>query len=68
MGHVRWDFIADRAPAPGTLGYNTEEEATANSLQAIRRVGGGRVYRSERMADSATKQLVSAGRWAESKA
>jgi DNA-binding NarL/FixJ family response regulator len=55
-------FYAERALQAGARGYITKEEATVNILSAIRRVLGGQVYLSDRMARQMMGRLVSAAK------
>jgi len=49
---------AERSLRAGALGYITKEEATVSVLSAVRKVLGGQVYLSERMAErSSTSRL-----------
>ena len=51
-------LYAERSLRAGALGYITKEEATVNVLSAIRKVLGGQVYLSERMAGRMMKRMV----------
>jgi DNA-binding NarL/FixJ family response regulator len=51
-------LYAERSLRAGALGYITKEEATVNVLSAIRRVLGGQVYLSERMAGRMMRRMV----------
>jgi DNA-binding NarL/FixJ family response regulator len=51
-------LYAERSLRAGALGYITKEEATVNVVLAIRRVLGGQVYLSERMAGRMMKRMV----------
>jgi DNA-binding NarL/FixJ family response regulator len=51
-------LYAERSLRAGALGYITKEEATVNVLSAVRRVLGGHVYLSERMAGRIMKKMV----------
>jgi len=51
-------LYAERSLRAGALGYITKEEATVNILSAVRRVLGGQVYLSERMAGRMMKKMV----------
>jgi DNA-binding NarL/FixJ family response regulator len=51
-------LYAERALRAGALGYITKEEATVNVLSAVRKVLGGQVYLSERMAERMMKKMV----------
>ena len=51
-------LYAERALLAGALGYITKEEATVNILRAIRRVLGGQVYLSQRMASLIDRRLA----------
>ena len=51
-------LYAERSLRAGALGYITKEEATVNVLPAIRKVLGGQVYLSERMAGRMVKRMV----------
>jgi DNA-binding NarL/FixJ family response regulator len=55
-------LYAERSLRAGAMGYITKEEATVNILSAIRRVLGGQVYLSDRMAGPVMERLESAGR------
>jgi DNA-binding NarL/FixJ family response regulator len=52
-------LYAERSLRAGALGYITKEEATVNVLSAVRKVLGGEVYLSERMAGRVMKRMVS---------
>jgi DNA-binding NarL/FixJ family response regulator len=52
-------LYAERALQAGALGYITKEDAPANILPAIRRVLGGQVYLSDRMAGQMMGKLMS---------
>jgi DNA-binding NarL/FixJ family response regulator len=54
-------IYAERALHAGALGYITKEEATVNILLAIRRVLGGQLYLSERMAGNLAGKLARVG-------
>jgi DNA-binding NarL/FixJ family response regulator len=51
-------LYAERSLRAGAMGYITKEEATVNVLSAIRRVLGGQVYMSERMAARMMRKMV----------
>ena len=51
-------FYAPRALRAGASGYIMKQEATENVLVALRRVLGGGVYLSERMANKMLQQFV----------
>ena len=51
-------FYASRALRAGARGYIMKQEATENVLVALRRVLGGGVYLSERMANKMLQQFV----------
>ena len=51
-------LYAERSLRAGAMGYITKEEATVNVLSAVRRVLGGQVYLSERMAGRMMKRMV----------
>ncbi len=51
-------LYAERALRAGAMGYITKEEATTNVLSAVRKVLGGQVYMSERMAGRMMKKMV----------
>jgi DNA-binding NarL/FixJ family response regulator len=51
-------LYAERSLRAGALGYITKEEATVNILSAVRRLLGGQVYLSERMAGRMMKKMV----------
>jgi DNA-binding NarL/FixJ family response regulator len=55
-------LYAERSLRAGALGYITKEEATVNVLSAVRRVLGGHVYLSERMAGRMMKKMVAGTR------
>jgi DNA-binding NarL/FixJ family response regulator len=56
------EFIyAPRALRAGARGYIMKQEATENVLVALRRVLGGEVYLSDRMANKVLQQFVGAG-------
>jgi DNA-binding NarL/FixJ family response regulator len=52
-------LYAERSLRAGALGYITKEEATVSVLSAVRKVLGGQVYLSERMAGRMMKRMVS---------
>ncbi len=52
-------LYAERSLRAGALGYITKEEATVSVLSAVRRVLGGQVYLSERIAGRMMKRMVS---------
>jgi DNA-binding NarL/FixJ family response regulator len=52
-------LYAERSLRAGALGYITKEEATVSVLSAVRKVLGGQVYLSERMAERMMKRMVS---------
>ena len=52
-------LYGERSLRAGALGYITKEEATVNVLSAVRKVLGGEVYSSERMAGRVMKRMVS---------
>jgi DNA-binding NarL/FixJ family response regulator len=49
-------LYAERALGAGAGGYITKEEATVNILVAVRKVLGGQVYVSQRMAERMTQR------------
>ncbi len=51
-------LYAERSLRAGALGYITKEEATVNVLSALRRVLGGQVYLSDRMAARIMRKMV----------
>jgi DNA-binding NarL/FixJ family response regulator len=51
-------LYAERSLRAGALGYITKEEATVSVLSAVRKVLGGQVYLSERMAERMMKRMV----------
>jgi DNA-binding NarL/FixJ family response regulator len=51
-------LYAERSLRAGALGYITKEEATVSILSAVRRVLGGQVYLSERMAGRLMRKMV----------
>jgi DNA-binding NarL/FixJ family response regulator len=51
-------LYAERSLRAGALGYITKEEATVSILSAVRRVLGGQVYLSERMAGRMMRKMV----------
>jgi DNA-binding NarL/FixJ family response regulator len=51
-------FYAERALQAGAMGYITKEEATVNILTAIRKVLGGGVYLSARMAERIARRMM----------
>ncbi len=51
-------LYAERSLRAGAMGYITKEEATVNILSAIRRVLGGQVYLSDRMAGRIMQKMV----------
>ena len=55
-------LYAERALLAGAKGYITKEEATIKILLAIRRVLGGQVYLSDRIADHLAEKLGRRGR------
>jgi DNA-binding NarL/FixJ family response regulator len=55
-------LYAERALLAGAMGYITKEEATINILSAIRRVLGGQVYLSDRIAGHLAGKLGRGGR------
>jgi DNA-binding NarL/FixJ family response regulator len=54
-------IYAPRALRAGARGYIMKQEATENVLVALRRVLGGEVYLSDRMANKVLQQFVGAG-------
>jgi DNA-binding NarL/FixJ family response regulator len=54
-------LYAPRALRAGARGYIMKQEATENVLVALRRVLGGEIYLSERMANKMLQQLVGIG-------
>jgi DNA-binding NarL/FixJ family response regulator len=54
-------LYAPRALRAGARGYIMKQEATENVLVALRRVLGGEIYLSERMANKMLQQLVGSG-------
>ncbi len=54
-------LYAERSLRAGALGYITKEEATVNVLSAVRKVLGGQVYLSDRMAGRMMKKMVGGG-------
>jgi DNA-binding NarL/FixJ family response regulator len=51
-------LYAERSLRAGAMGYITKEEATMNILSAIRRILGGQVYLSDRMAGRMMRKMV----------
>jgi DNA-binding NarL/FixJ family response regulator len=54
-------IYAPRALRAGARGYIMKQEATENVLVALRRVLGGEIYLSDRMANKVLQQFVGAG-------
>ena len=52
------NLYAERSLRAGAMGYIMKQEATENVIEAVRRILGGEIYVSERMAGKMVRKLV----------